>query len=171
MATITDTTEPPAAKTPKKSTARVSRETKLAASRIEALNGIGQLAQAGLVATGNLADAAAVDNHWPAISKEVSNLADSNEKVAAVVDRLSAVGPYTGLLMAVLPFAAQILVNHKRMPAGAMGTVSGELLEARMKLEIQQMELQIQRQQAEMERELMIMQARQADAQSETAAA
>src|SRR5258707_876019 len=83
--------------------------------RAEAVEGIFQVLQATCMLTGQHADAAAIGMHGEPIAREVASLADSNDSVAAVVDSLRMVGPYTALLAAVLPFAMQILANHGRI--------------------------------------------------------
>jgi hypothetical protein len=92
--------------------------------RAEAVNGLFQLAQFGCVMTGQYADAAAVGIHGEKISGEVVKLANQNERIAKAVDYLNEVGPYAGLITAVMPFVLQILANHKRIPADKVPGVS-----------------------------------------------
>jgi hypothetical protein len=111
--------------------------------REEGLKGIGQIGTMVLIMTKNFADAGAVDMHFPAIAHEVAELAQENEKVATIVDRIIAVGPYAGLLTAVMPLALQLLVNHDRIQSSAAGMLGGkvmskEALEAKVKAEIDQ---------------------------------
>lgn len=120
--------------------------------RYEALSGFGQLAQAPLIAFRQFADAGAVALHVPGIAREVAKLAENQEQVAALVDPLIKVGPYTGLVAAVLPFLLQIGVNHGRVPAGAMGTVPASSLSAQVEAGLAQAELQALTRQMEAER-------------------
>jgi hypothetical protein len=80
--------------------------------------------------------------HWPGISSELAGLAESQPAIANVIDPLIKVGPYTGLVMAVLPFLVQIGVNHGRLAAGAMGTVPGNSLSAQVEASLAQAELE-----------------------------
>lgn len=69
-------------------------------------------------------DAAVVDFHLqgedtpdnPGIARAISNLANENPQVAAVLDRVLAAGPYAELVGAVMPLAVQLLTNHGRIP-------------------------------------------------------
>lgn len=140
---------------------------KKSGQRQDALLGLGQIAQMGLIGARQYADAGAVGVHWPNISREVATLADTDARIAAIVDPLLKAGPYTALVAAVLPLVAQIGVNHKVMPAGAMGTVSGDMLEAQIKTGIAQQELQMRKAQQEAEKELLAM----TDAMTDHAAA
>src|SRR5215469_197856 len=114
---------PSAARAPKKS---------MTEQREEALNGFGQLAQAPLIALRQYADVGAISIHWPNISREVAGLAETQEQVARLVDPLIRIGPFTGLIAAVLPMILQIGVNHNKVPAGAMGTVPAASLTAQV---------------------------------------
>ena len=57
-------------------------------------------------------DAIAITVHWPGIAKALDETAQANPALAAVLDRVIAVGPYGALLTAVMPLAAQLAVNH-----------------------------------------------------------
>jgi hypothetical protein len=111
------------------------------AQREEAINGLGQLAQAPLLATKQYADAGTIGLHWPNIAKELATLADSQSAIANIVDPLIKVGPYTGLVMAILPFFTQIAVNHGRIPAGAMGTMPGNSIAAQVEASLAEQEM------------------------------
>ena len=110
--------------------------------RTEAINGLGQLAQAPLLATKQYADAGAIGLHWPGIAQEIATLAESQPVIANVVDPLIKVGPYTGLVMAILPFFIQIGVNHGRIAAGAMGTVPANSIAAQVEASLAEAEMQ-----------------------------
>jgi len=134
---------PAAVRTPKKG---------LREQREEAVAGFGQLAQAPLIALKQYADAGAIGLHWPNVAREVASLADSQEQVARLIDPLIKIGPYTGLITAILPLILQIGVNHNRVPAGAMGTVPAASLSAQVETAMAAIELQALQQQAEAEK-------------------
>lgn len=71
-----------------------------------------------------LADAAVITKYAPDIATAVSDLANDQPQVAAVLDRVLKAGPYGALIGAVLPMAAQLLSNHNVIPSGLMGTKS-----------------------------------------------
>lgn len=137
------------------------------------MEGFGQLAQAPLIAFKKLADAATIGIHWPNVSREVASLADSQEAIAKVIDPLIKVGPYFGLVTAVLPMLMQIGVNHGRVPAGAMGTVPANSLSAQMEASLAQVEMEALQAQLEAEKmaqhmrdEIKLARKRMADAQA-----
>lgn len=90
------------------------------ASRQESLEGLFKLAATGCLLAGQTADAGACFKHGPPISHEVAELAEDNEQVAKLVDWLTHVGPYAGVIAAVLPFGLQIWVNHNPSMAGPL---------------------------------------------------
>ncbi len=59
-----------------------------------------------------LADAKAVAEHGPNISAALDQLANEKPEVAAVLEKILAVGPYGLVLGAVAPLVAQVLSNH-----------------------------------------------------------
>lgn len=125
------------------STAKTTiKKATLTEQRIETVAGLGQLAQVPLLATKQYADAGAVGLYWPKVAKEVAALADSQPVIANIVDPLMKVGPYTGLVTAILPFLMQIAVNHGRVAPGSMGTVPASTLEAQVKTAMAQAELE-----------------------------
>lgn len=75
-------------------------------------------------------DGIAVAVATPNIAEAVNALAQEEPRVAAVLDKILQVGPYGALLGALVPLVAQIAVNHKRIPAGTLGTQEPELLKA-----------------------------------------
>ncbi len=75
-------------------------------------------------------DGIAVAVATPNIAEAVNSLAEQEPRVAAVLDKILTVGPYGALLGALVPLAAQIAVNHKKIPAGTMGTLEPEALKA-----------------------------------------
>lgn len=97
-------------------------------AREDGLLGIAQIGTALLILTKNYADAGAVDMHGQPIAHEVALMAEDNEKLGNIVDRLCAMGPYAGLLTAVMPLAMQILVNHDRINPSAAGLFGGQVM-------------------------------------------
>jgi hypothetical protein len=89
--------------------------------------------------------------HWPNVAEEVAKLADSQPAIAKFVDPLLQVGPYAGLITAVLPMVLQLMVNHGVSQPGIMGTVPKNALAAQMEASLAQVELQAMRAQAEAE--------------------
>lgn len=105
----------------------------------EGIEGLLQLPAAALAVVGSqtdkqghlthpefLADASAIADAAPKIASAVSDLANDRPEVAAVLDKILKVGPYGALITAVLPLAAQILTNHRVIPAGLLGAKSLE---------------------------------------------
>ena len=119
-----------------------AQEPQVTKDRREALTGFGQLAQAPLIGFRLFADAGAVAMHVPNIAREIALLAETQEQVAALVDPLIKVGPYFGLVTAVLPLLLQVGVNHGRVPAGAMGTVPAVTLSAQVEAGLATQELE-----------------------------
>ena len=135
---------PPPRNTPNVSSAGASptrRTPKVTQEREELVASLGMFAQMPLVMTKQLADAAAIGLHWPKIAHEVAVLAETQEPIANLIDPLIKVGPYAGLIAAVMPFAMQIAVNHGRLKPGSMGTVPAVSLEAQMETSMAQAEL------------------------------
>jgi hypothetical protein len=139
-------TAPPAKATANKSTVKQTAAAKSAsditAARTEAVTALGQFAQVPLMIMKQHADVGAIDLHWKNISGEIAKLAASNEQVAKIVDPLMTVGPYAGIITAVMPLAVQILVNHGRIPAGAAGSVPATTLSSQVESAIAERELQ-----------------------------
>jgi hypothetical protein len=144
-----------------KNTSSTTKAAKTAASvtkdRADALTGLGQLAQVPLIATKQFADAGAVSLYWPDVSTEIAKLAESQPAIAKLVDPLLQIGPYTGLVMAVLPFILQIGVNHKFLTPGAMGTVPATTLSAQVESSLAKQELEALTIQRDAEREAAAM--------------
>lgn len=130
---------PPAKKPPaqpkKVITAAEAAQERLS-GRAEAVNGLFQIGTAMCLLAHQYADAATIDEHGENISRECAKVAEDNEQFANLLDKLSTVGPYAGLLTAIMPMAIQIAVNHKRMDPGAMGSVAPEVLTAKVEADI-----------------------------------
>ncbi len=88
------------------------------------------LASAGRLNPALEYDGIAVATHTPAIAEALNALALEEPRVAAVLDKVLSVGPYGALLGALVPLAAQIAVNHKKIPAGTLGTAEPEAMKA-----------------------------------------
>jgi len=95
-----------------------------------------------LIALKQYPDVGAINLHWPKISEEIAKIADQEEAVAKIIDPLLQVGPYAGLIAAVLPLVIQIGVNHNRVSPGAMGTVPGSALGSQIEAALAQQELE-----------------------------
>lgn len=107
--------------------------------REQGLLGVAALGQGLLTLFGQYADAATVRQYFPAIAHEASAIAEENDTFAKPIDFIIAIGPYGGLLAAVLPFAMQVAANHKLANAtmlGSQGVVPPEVLEAKYKTEM-----------------------------------
>jgi hypothetical protein len=129
-------------------------------SREDAINGVLQLGHFGLILARQYADAGALSMHGPAISHEVAELANTNEKIAKTVDYFLEAGPYAGLVTALMPFALQIMVNHKMVKAEHVaggGVVTPEALEAQTKAAMLRQAQEAIRAQHEAEAELRAM--------------
>lgn len=118
--------------------------------RVEGLNGLGQLAQGLCLMMGQYADAAAIGQHFSPIATELASVAEENETVAKPIDFLISVGPYGALIQACIPFAMQLLANHRLIKADAMigsSVVPPEVLEAQMKAQVMRMQAEAMRDQ------------------------
>jgi hypothetical protein len=145
--------QPPPAKTTTRVKATPQQPVSKTKERSDGLEGYAQLAQAGLIAFRQYADAGALGLHFPKIAEEIAKLASADDRVAGWIDPIIAAGPYTALIAAVLPLAMQLGVNHGRMKPGAMGTVPKNLLSARIETGIAQMEAEAYAAQMEAEAE------------------
>src|SRR5271166_4624674 len=91
------TTKPPPAPIPS--------QIEITGGRAEAVNGIFQLGAAAFMLAKQYADAQAVSDHGENISIELAKIANDNEKMAQLIDKLTTVGPYAGLITAIMPLA------------------------------------------------------------------
>lgn len=124
----------PPAKAPRAATA--TRRTK-AEAQAETAHGVIQLGQFGLIMARQFADAAALGIHGTPVVDEVVKLGKTNESVGKGIEYLDAVGPYAGLITAMMPLIFQVLANHGRIPAGTVpGILPPDVLEAKMKAEL-----------------------------------
>lgn len=145
---------------PRKTTARRATTPTKTAERADGVQGLFQLTAAGLAMFGQVADAGAIHKHSESVALETAKLAEDNASVARVVDYVCAVGPFAGLIAAVMPLCLQILANHNKIPAAAVssfGVVDPRTLEAEIRLEAAKQQAQMMRAQADAERELARM--------------
>jgi hypothetical protein len=78
--------------------------------------------------TGNeamLADAVTIDMHAAPVCDAVAQLAEDNDRLAAVIDRLVEVGPMAQLGMVVGAMVAQLARNHGALPAPVAAMLGG----------------------------------------------
>jgi hypothetical protein len=61
-----------------------------------------------------LADASAVEEHAPAISAALNDMAQENQQVRQVLERITKMGPYGAIIEPVAMLAAQIVTNHRQ---------------------------------------------------------
>lgn len=125
--------------------------------REEAVRELADMASVGLMMAKQPADAGAISQHSPAIAHEIALIADTDEKIAGFLDRLSTVGPYAGLAKAVLPLALQLAVNHKRLPetmAGTMGVMRPDDLSAMVELKAEKLKAEMEKELAQVRREM-----------------
>jgi hypothetical protein len=95
--------------------------------RAEGLSGWAQLGAAILFQVPALRpDAAVVAHYGPAFAEEAANLADEDERAAALLDKISGMGPYAALVSILAQAGMQVAVNHGFMRPGFMGTLPPE---------------------------------------------
>lgn len=128
--------------------------------RQEAVEGIGQIAGLGCIMVGWFSDAGAINMHWPDVASEAADMADANEGVAKAVDMLLQIGPWAGMVTALMPLVLQCLVNHRVLPADKLAganVVKPEVLESQVKTAMAQQAIEAMRQQRQAEAELAAM--------------
>jgi hypothetical protein len=146
---------PPRKSTPGRSNARQAAAVQPATqslneARRQGLMGLAQLGQGVALLFGQYADAAAIGQFFPPVAAELANVADGNDTFAKPIDILIEVGPYGGLIAAVLPFGLQIAANHgwvKAETLAGQGVVPPQVLESQMKARMAQMQAEALRQQ------------------------
>lgn len=145
--TANPTTPPtPKARTSKPSPAPAPSADAILKGRAEAVYGLFQIGSGICLATKQYADAAALAEHGENVAAECAKVAEDNEQFASVIDKLTTVGPYAGLMTALMPLVMQIAVNHKRMEPGGMGTVDPEILTAKVEADMAEKKIQFLRQ-------------------------
>lgn len=85
----------------------------------------------GKTRTALLADSATITEYGPGIAKGFAEAAANDPKLAAVLDKVIALGPYSAILVPVGQMMLQIAANHERVPAGTGGTVTAEQMIAK----------------------------------------
>jgi hypothetical protein len=148
---------PPAKRAAKAATPQVSSKMEL---REEGLNGVGQLVAAGLLMFKQHADAGAVAKHFPGVAHETAAIAENNEGFAKVIDYITAVGPYAGLLTATMPLVLQIMVNHDRLPAAPLaqfGVVHPDALTMQVQADMMRQQAEIMAEQKAAQEEMARM--------------
>lgn len=95
--------------------------------------GVLQIPAFGLITAGKFNpaleyDGIALATMAPAFASALNDLAAEDARTAAILDKVLAIGPYGAILGVVVPFIAQVAVNHKKIPAGTLGTVEPEVL-------------------------------------------
>lgn len=79
------------------------------------------------------ADAAAVVVHGPPLVDALAETAATNERLAALLDRIAQVGPYGLVVTAAVPMVMQIMCNHRLMPPNPeLGVLSPDQLFERL---------------------------------------
>lgn len=119
-----------------------------------------QLIGFGAMLLGQHADAGAIAKHGRVLEPVYAKAAVQYEPFGKLLDYFITTGPLAEIIAVTLPFAIQILANHKLVQPGIMGTVPPEALAAEIKAGIvrQQMEAMAQQQAAEAELQAMIAQ-------------
>ena len=139
---------PPKRSTPKTSSApqQATGLTPRDQTRKDNLMGVLSAGSMFALMRGYYADAGAISQHGPKVATELVLLGKNNEPIGKVLDLLAQAGPYTGIVFAVLPLAAQLAINHNRLDASKVSGINGvttkEALEAQVKAEIQEAELE-----------------------------
>lgn len=75
-----------------------------------------------------LADAATCTIYVPPVVEAVNEIAQENEQVAAICERITAIGPWGLVVGPLVVMTAQILVNHGVVPVGIAGTSDPEAI-------------------------------------------
>lgn len=136
--------------TPKPRASQPPTQEDIRTRRTQGLNEFAQLFTLPLMAVNLWADAATINHFTPTITAETAKLAERYEKLAAPIDKLIAVTPFTELGMAIVSMGLQLAVNHGKLPAGTMGTQDPQVLGGRFRMQV---EHQMQMQQMQMEAE------------------
>ncbi|SRR6266851_206565 len=118
-------------------------------SRQENINGFGSLFATLLVMRGQYADAGAISIHLPPLSKALAEAADSDEKLASLLDSGNTVSPYMAIAAAAMPLMMQFLANHGRIDAekaaGLGGIMSPDALEAKVRNDLEKQKIELLR--------------------------
>lgn len=141
--------------------------------RAVAVQGLFQLLGFGCIVVGWHADAGAIGEHSPAVSRELASLSEKNASVAKFIDSLTEAGPYAGLIIAVMPLTLQILANHGILKGdmSAVGVKPPTVLEAEVKTSLALKQAEVLRAQGDAEARLAQMQAEKAESNGDKASA
>lgn len=71
-----------------------------------------------------VADGLVIQNAADDFATAVCDLAETNKKLAKLLDKSAQASPYAAIGIIAITVGAQIAVNHGRLPAGILGTVS-----------------------------------------------
>lgn len=115
--------------TPKKKEAK--KTAKGETDYTEGIRGLFSIPLAGLALAGMKDPVYAVDSYVVSQSVDpfaeaLNDLAQTQPMVAAALDKALMIGPYGMILGALVSPALQILTNHRKLPAGFMGTRAPE---------------------------------------------
>lgn len=125
--------------------------------RATSVRSLFELAQFGCLSFGQYADAGAFALHGPAAAPQLAELAEINPWIAKGIDSLDIIGPWAGLLTALMPLTLQILVNHNRVPlerVASLGVQSPAALNAQAQAQLAEMQIAALAQQRESEERL-----------------
>jgi hypothetical protein len=156
----------PKATTPKNPTAPAPSTDE----RAKALSELLAIPTAVLVTRRMFADAGTVQAFGPRLMTEIAKIAATQPRVAAVVDPLTKIGPFSELLSVAVIMGLQFGVNHGQVPAGVMGTVPPSMLAAQIETEIARAEVNALRMQLEAERKVREIKAEIDEARNEVMA-
>lgn len=69
-------------------------------------------------------DALVIAHFGPPFAEEAANLADDDERVARLLDKIADMGPYAALVMIAVSAGMQIGANHGLVKPGVLGTMA-----------------------------------------------
>lgn len=143
---------PPPARKPRASSAQtpkavVTSREDTRAKREEGLNEFWGALSGVAIGLGWWADAGTLQMHGPTVTTEVVKYADTNEKIAAALDKFAEVAPIGGLVMAIGAMGIQLATNHGLMSPerGAMfGAVHPNAIATQTKARVERMMMEQQ---------------------------
>lgn len=100
------------------------------------------------------ADAFAVSQHGPNVAEALNQLAQERPEVAAMLEKVLAIGPYGALVAAVIPMVIQIAHNHNAIPerlATQMGATPKRVIISHLTAQAEKWTQQQQQQQQQSE--------------------
>jgi hypothetical protein len=72
-----------------------------------------------------MADSAVIEEHAEPLARELNSLAQDNAQVAAIIERVTHMGPYGVLLQIGLTITAKIATNHRQELLPLTGRIFG----------------------------------------------